>query len=88
MAAVTRPDIAYAAHSIARHMAGSATKHWMAVQHDMRYPQSTIDVALTFTGNISIADVNSDAEFANGASLKSVSGMVQSFFLALCIMMF
>ena len=27
IAAVTRPDIAYAAHALATHMAGSATKH-------------------------------------------------------------
>ena len=44
IAAVTRPVIAYAAHTLARHMAGSATKHWLAVQHVMRYLQSTIDV--------------------------------------------
>ena len=78
IAAVTRPDIAYAAHILARHMAGSATKHWLAVQHVMRYLQSTIDVALTFNGseNESVVDVYSDADFANGVSLKSVSGMV------------
>ena len=39
IAAVTRPDIAYAAHTWARHMAGSATKHWLPVQHVMRYLQ-------------------------------------------------
>ena len=78
IAAVTRPDIAYAAHTLARHMAGSATKHWLAVQHVMRYLQSTIDVLLTFngSGNESLVDVYSDAGFANGVSLKSVSGMV------------
>ena len=37
IAAVTRPYVAYAAHILARHMAGSATKQWLAVQHVMRY---------------------------------------------------
>ena len=78
IAAVTRPDIAYVAHTLARHMAGSATKHWLAVQHVLRYLQSTIDVVLTFngSGNESVVDVYCDANFANGVSLKSVSGMV------------
>ena len=64
--------------TLARHMAGSATKHWLAVQHVLRYLQSTIDVVLTFnvSGNESVVDVYSDADFANGVSLKSVSGMV------------
>ena len=75
---MTRPDIAYAAHTLARHMAGSATKHWLAVLHVMRYLQSTIDVVLTFngSGNESVVDVYSDADFANSVSLKSVSGIV------------
>ena len=102
IAAVARPDIAYAAHTgpgcrrcqcpcgygyviihtyihtLARHMAGSATKHWLAVQHVMRYLQSTVDVVLTFngSGNECVVDVYSDADFANGVSMKSVSGMV------------
>ena len=77
-AAVTRPDIAYAAHTLAMHMAGGATKHWLAVQHVLRYLQSTIDVVLTFngSGNESVVDVYSDADFATGVSLKSVPGMV------------
>ena len=76
--AVTWPDIAYAAHTLARHMAGSATKHWLAVKHVMRYLQSTIDVVLIFngSGNESGVDLYSDADFANGLSLKSVSGVV------------
>ena len=77
IAAVTRPHIAYAAHTLASHMAGSATKHWLAVQYVMRYLR-TIDVVLTFngSGNESVVDVYSDADFANGVSLKTVSGMV------------
>ena len=59
-------------------MADSATKHWLAVQHVLRYLQSTIDIVLTFngSGNESVVDVYSDADFANGVSVKSVSGMV------------
>ena len=39
----------------------------------MRYLQSTIDVVLTFSGsgNESVVDVYSDADIANGVSLKS-----------------
>ena len=74
MAAVTRPDIAYAAHTLARHMARSATKHWLAVQHVMRYLQSTIDVVLTFngSGNEGVVDVYSDADFAYGLWFRAV----------------
>ena len=63
IAVVAQPEIAYAAHTLARHMAGSATKHWLAVEHVMRYLQSTIDVVLTFIGsrNESVVDVYSDA---------------------------
>ena len=74
----TRPDIAYAAHTLATHMAGSVAKHWLAVQHVMTYLQSMIDVVLTFngSGNEIVVDAYSDADFANGVILKSVSGMV------------
>ena len=78
IALVTRPDFAFAAHVLARHMAGSAKKHWLAVQHVMRYLQNTIDVGLTFNGSgrEDVVDVFSDADFANSASMQSVSGMV------------
>ena len=44
----------------------------------MRFLQSTIDVGLTFycSGNEDVVYVFSDADFANDASMKSVSGMV------------
>ena len=37
IACVTWPDLAFAAHSLARHMSASARVHWLAVQHVMRY---------------------------------------------------
>ena len=78
IAVVTRPDLAFAAHVLARHMAGSAKKHCLAVQHVMRYLLCTSDVGLTFSGSggEAVVDVFSDADFANSASMKSVSGMV------------
>ena len=59
-------------------MTGSAKKHWLAVQHVMRYLQSTIDVGLTFngSGNEDVVDVFPDADFANNVTMTSVSGMV------------
>ena len=79
IAVVTRPDLAFAAHALARHMAGSAKKHWLAAQHVMRYLQRTIDVGLVFNGskgNGCVLEAFTDADFANGASLKSVSGVL------------
>ena len=44
----------------------------------MRYLQCTSDVGLSFNGSggKDVVDVFSDADFANSASMKSVSGMV------------
>ena len=51
---------------------------WLAVQQGVTYLHSTIDVFLTFNGvgNESVVDVYSDAGFAKGVSLESVSGIV------------
>ena len=59
-------------------MAGSAKKHWLAVQHVLRHLQNTIDVVLTYNGagNESVVDMYSDTDCASGASLKSISGTV------------
>ena len=76
IAVVTRPDIAFAAHSLARHMAASATEHWLAAQHVVRYLLKTVNLGLQFSageGN-SVVEAYSDSDFANALSLKSVSG--------------
>ena len=72
----TRPDIAFAAHSLARHRAASAKVHWLAAQHVMRCLQKTVNLGLQFSageGN-SVVEAYSDADFANALSLKSVFG--------------
>ena len=40
IACVTRPDLAFAAHSLARNMSASSKEHWLAAQHVMRYLQN------------------------------------------------
>ena len=75
---VTRPGLAFPAHVLERLMEGSPKKHSSAVQHVMRYLQSTIEVGLTFngSGNRDVVDVFSEVDFANSVSMKCVSGMV------------
>ena len=48
IACVTRPDLAFAAHSLARHMSASSKQHWLAAQHVMRYLQKTVNMGLQF----------------------------------------
>ena len=77
IAGVTRPDLAFAAHALARHMAASAKEHWLAIQHVLRYLQSTKNLGLVFNGsnnNTCLLEAYTDADFANGPDLKSVSG--------------
>ena len=79
IASVTRPDLSYAAHALAKHMACSAEEHWPAVQHVLRYLQFTKNLGITFNGSDDgsrLVEAYSDADFANSADLRSVSGMV------------
>ena len=71
---VTRPDIAFAAHSLARHMGASAKVHWLAAQHIMRYLQKTVNLGLQFSAGEGNSVVEAYSDFANALSLKSVSG--------------
>ena len=75
IALVTRPDMAFTAHSLARHMAASAKVHCLAAQHVMRYLQKTVTLGLQFSGSTgySVIESYSDADVANALSLKSDS---------------
>ena len=51
IACVTRPDLDFAAHSLARHMSAASKQHWLAAQHVMRYLQKTGNLGLLFTAS-------------------------------------
>ena len=76
IACVTRPDLAFAAHSLARHMSASSKQHWLDAQHVMRYLQKTVYLGLQFSASEGDSGVEADsaADFANALSLKSVTG--------------
>ena len=78
MAVVTRPYIAFAADSLARHTGAWGKVHGLAAQHFMRYLQQTVNLGLHFyvcEGNC-VVEAYSDTAFANALSLKRVSGNI------------
>ena len=78
LAVVTRPDLSYVCNALAKHMACSLKEHWAAIQHVLRYLQSTKNLGITFGGseNKSLVEAYTNANFANACDCKSVSGMV------------
>ena len=78
IAVVTRPDLSYACNALAKHMGCSLKEHWAAVQHVLRYLQSTKDLGIVFQGSNKscLLEAYSDADFANDSSLKSISGLL------------
>jgi hypothetical protein len=78
LACVTRPDIAFAASSLAKFMASSANEHWSAVKHVLRYLQLTKSYGLVFglQPQKPLLEAYTDADFANQPKAKSVSGML------------
>lgn len=51
LAVVTRPDLSYSCNALAKQMGGSLKEHWDAVQHVLRYLQSTVDIGMEFKGS-------------------------------------
>ena len=49
IACVTRPYLAFAAHSLAKHMSASSKHHWLAAQHVMSYLQKTVNLLTVFS---------------------------------------
>ena len=79
LAVVTRPDTSYACNALAKHMGCSLKEHWSAVQHVLRYLQSTKGLCMVFKGSSEkscLLEGYTDADFANDKSLKSISGLL------------
>jgi len=71
----TRPDIANATRELGRFANNPNQEHWKAAKHLLRYLRGTLNYKLTFSGALQLRPF-CDADFANSADRKSVSGMV------------
>eukprot|EP00961_Rhodomonas_salina_P197853 2669875-Rhodomonas_salina.1 len=77
LATMTRPDLSYAAGSLAKFMQKPGRKHAEALKRVFRYISGTRDYGITFrSGDPTILVGYSDADWSNAETSKSVSGMV------------
>jgi hypothetical protein len=84
LACGTRPDIAYAVHSLTRFMQAPTAAHWQAATYVLRYLVGTVNVGITYGGANSPGlaaglQVHCDADFAaDTTASKSTSGYIIS----------
>ena len=78
---VTRPDITFAVHQLARHVTNFRKEHWTAAKRVLRYLKGTENLGLQFKKQDSIVIHGyADADFASDEDTrKSVSGYVYFF---------
>lgn len=73
----TRPDIAYAVSSVSRHASNPTEAHMKAVKRIFSYLRGTIDLQLTYRGELAQLEGYSDADFGGDLStMRSTSGFV------------
>ena len=75
---MTRPDIASAVRSVARHAHNPAARHWKAVRKIIAYLTATKDLGVVFRrgGDLKLS-LFADADYADiGNDRRSVSGVV------------
>lgn len=70
----TRPDIAHAVSSLARHMANPTENHWRAATGVLQYLGSTIDKGLIFQPGAVNLHGYVDASHADSPGAKSTHG--------------
>ena len=76
LAVATRPDIAFTVGVLARFSTNPGKTHWNAVKHLMRYLKGTLDLGITYGGNISkeMFLTYSDADHAGDVSTRKSTG--------------
>jgi hypothetical protein len=75
----TRPDLAFAIQTLSQFNHDPGTEHWTAVKRVFRYLNGTLDLGITYDGNLSTDDIPvdgySDADWAsNHINRRSISG--------------
>ena len=72
----TRPDIAFAVQHLSQYTSNPAQEHWTAVKRVLRYLKGTRDEGIVYK-RAEMApriEIYADADFANRADAKSISG--------------
>src|SRR6266481_2543889 len=72
----TRPDIAFAVQHLSQYTSHPAQEHWAAVKRILQYLKGTRDegIIYKYAESIPWLEIYSDADFANRADAKSISG--------------
>lgn len=73
----TRPDIAFAVSVVSRYASNPTETHWKAVKRIFRYLRGTVNLRLTFRGDLTALTGYSDADWAGDHDTRrSTSGYV------------
>ena len=76
----TRPDIAYAVHTLAKFTRSPQPKHWTAIKHVFRYLKGTCNHTLTYSRSDQEwkleLNMYCDTDWASSYDRKSISGYI------------
>nr|GEX55756.1 hypothetical protein [Tanacetum cinerariifolium] len=78
----TRPDIAFAKGKLSRYTSNPSALHWQALGRVFQYLKRTMDYGLTYSGNPSVIEGSSDANWINNMedhSCDSVATLAKAY---------
>ena len=83
LSTITRPDLAYAANTLSRHLSKWNEDHWKAAKHLLRYIKGTRDLKLQFNGNTGTSmPVHAFADADYGGDLETRKSTTGYLFMA------